>query len=117
VIPIDASKLIKEKPTSASGKPLLVHRDPNFAGHVSIKIASDDAPAHLLRYKPEFESELPFLPAFSLVDGGFATSCHRVGAWNGQSGCKPTAKRFKRQSRFRLKLSLHCPRIGPFLKG
>ncbi len=43
---------------------MLVHRDPNFAGHASIKMASDDAPTPLLRYKPEFESELPHLSAF-----------------------------------------------------
>jgi hypothetical protein len=64
VNPIDASKSIEAKLTAASGKPVLVHRDPNFAGHASIKIASDDSPAHLLRYKPEFESELPCLSAF-----------------------------------------------------
>ena len=62
--PIDASKLIEEKRTAASGQPVLVHRDPNFAGHASIKIASEDSPAHLLWYKPEFESELPYLSAF-----------------------------------------------------
>ena len=62
--PIDASKLIEEKLTAASGKPVLIHPDPNFAGHASISIASDDAPAHLLRYKPEFEAELPYLSAF-----------------------------------------------------
>lgn len=62
--PIDASKLIEEKLTAASGKPVLIHPDLNFAGHASIKIASDDDPAHLLRYKPEFESELPYLSAF-----------------------------------------------------
>ena len=60
----DACKLIEEKLAAASGKPVLVHRDPNFAGHASIKIASDDSPAHLLRYKPEFEAELPYLSAF-----------------------------------------------------
>ncbi len=64
VTPIEAAKLIEEKLSAASGKPVLVHRDPNFAGHASIKIASEDAPAHLLRYKPEFESELPYLSAF-----------------------------------------------------
>ncbi len=49
---------------SLSAKPVLVHRDPSCAGHASISIASVDAPAHLLRYKPEFESELPYLSAF-----------------------------------------------------
>ena len=62
--PIDASKLIEEKLTAASGKPLLVQRDANCSGHASIKIASDDDPAHVLRYKPELESELPYLSAF-----------------------------------------------------
>ena len=62
--PSDAAKLIEGKLTAASGKPLLVHGDPKCPGHASIKIASDDAPAHLLRYKPEFESELPYLSAF-----------------------------------------------------
>ena len=62
--PQEASKSIEEKLTAASGKPVLVHRDANFSGHASIKIASDDSPAHLLRYKPEFESELPYLSAF-----------------------------------------------------
>jgi hypothetical protein len=64
VTPTETAKLIEEKLAAASGKPVLVHRDPNFAGHASIAIAMDDAPAHLLRYKPEFESELPYLSAF-----------------------------------------------------
>lgn len=62
--PTEVAKLIEEKLAEASGKPVLVHRNPDFAGHASIKIASDDAPAHLLRYNPEFESELPYLSAF-----------------------------------------------------
>lgn len=60
----DASKSIEARLTAASGKPVLVHGDPKCPGHASIKIASDDSPAHLLRYKPEFESELPYLSAF-----------------------------------------------------
>jgi hypothetical protein len=64
VTPTETAKLIEEKLAEVSGKPVLVHRDRNFAGHATIKIASDDAPAHLLRYKPEFESELPYLSAF-----------------------------------------------------
>lgn len=62
--PREATKSIEEKLAAASGKSVLVHQDPNCPGHASIKIASDDAPAHLLRYKPEFESELPYLSAF-----------------------------------------------------
>ena len=64
VTPIDASKSIIDTLVEVSGKPVLVHRDPNFAGRASIKIASNDSPSHLLRYKPEFESELPYLSAF-----------------------------------------------------
>ena len=62
--PIAASKSIEEKLTAASGKPVLVQRDANCSGHASIKIASDDDAAHVLRYKPELESELPYLSAF-----------------------------------------------------
>lgn len=62
--PIDASKLIEEKLVAASGKSVLVQRDPKCSGHASIKIASDDEAAHVLRYKPELESELPYLSAF-----------------------------------------------------
>ena len=62
--PTEASKSIEEKLTAASGKSVLAQRDSNCSGHASIKIASDDAPAHVLRYKPELESELPYLSAF-----------------------------------------------------
>ncbi len=62
--PIEASKSIEEKLTAASGKPVLVQRDPNCSGHASINIASADDAAHVLRYKPAFEPELPYLTAF-----------------------------------------------------
>jgi len=42
VNPFDAAKLIEGKLTAASGKPVLVHGDPQCPGHASIKIASDD---------------------------------------------------------------------------
>lgn len=64
VTPIDAFPLIEEKLTAASGKPVLVQRDLNCSGYASIKIALDDDAAHVLRYKPEFEAELPYLSAF-----------------------------------------------------
>jgi hypothetical protein len=64
VTPTDATKSIEEKLAAASGKPLLVQRDSNCSGHASIRIASDEDPAHVLRYKPEFEPELPYLSAF-----------------------------------------------------
>jgi len=60
---LDASKSIEEKLKAASGKPVLVQRDSNCSGHASIKIASDGDAAHVLRYKPELESELPYQPA------------------------------------------------------
>ena len=62
--PFDASKSIEEKLAAASGKSVLVQRDPKCSGHASIKIALDDDHAHVLRYKPELESELPYLSAF-----------------------------------------------------
>ncbi len=62
--PSNAYKLIEEKLAAASGKSVLVQRDPNCAGYASNKIASDEDSAHVLRYKPELESELPYLSAF-----------------------------------------------------
>lgn len=56
--------MIEENLSTASGKSVLVQRDPKCSGHASIKIASDDDPAHFLRYKPELESELLYLSAF-----------------------------------------------------
>jgi hypothetical protein len=64
VTPIEAARLIEEKLAAASGKSVLVQRDPNCSGYASIKIASDSDSAHVLRYKPEFEAELPYLSAF-----------------------------------------------------
>lgn len=60
----DACKIIEEKLAAASGKSVLTQRDPKCSGHASINIASDDDPAHVPRYKPELESELPYLSAF-----------------------------------------------------
>jgi hypothetical protein len=48
----------------ASGKPVIVQSDPKFAGHATIKIASEDQPAHLLLYKHEHEAVLPYLVAY-----------------------------------------------------
>ena len=56
VTPIEAARAIEDELHAVSGKPVLVHKDPTVAGYASIKIASEDSPAHLLRYKPEFES-------------------------------------------------------------
>ncbi|MEZ6081265.1 MAG: hypothetical protein R3C56_38025 [Pirellulaceae bacterium] len=53
-------RLVEEE----SGKPVIVESDSSFSGHATLKIAGPDGPAHVLRYKPEFESELPYLIAF-----------------------------------------------------
>jgi hypothetical protein len=53
-------------PTTASGEPALVQRDPNFFGHASLKVAFGDASVHVPRYKPELESVVPYLSAFQL---------------------------------------------------
>jgi hypothetical protein len=50
VTPIDASKSIEAKIPAASGKPVLVQRDPKCSGHASSKIASDEDPAQVQRY-------------------------------------------------------------------
>ncbi len=60
----DACKSIEEKLTAASGKSVLLQRDPNYSGHASIKIASNDDAAHVLRYKPELEAEPPYVSGF-----------------------------------------------------
>lgn len=49
---------------SASGKPVLLQSDANFASHATIKIATQDQPAHVLLYKPEQNAVLPYLVAF-----------------------------------------------------
>ena len=64
VTPIEAARAIEDELYAVSGKPVLVHKDPAVAGYASIRIASNDSPAHLVRYRPEFESDLPYLSAF-----------------------------------------------------
>jgi len=53
-----------ERVESASGKPVILQSEATFAGHATIKIATKDQPAHLLLYKPEQESLLPYLVAY-----------------------------------------------------
>jgi len=48
----------------ASGKPVIVTSDPKIAGHAVIKVATSDQPAHVLLYKPQHESVLPYLVAY-----------------------------------------------------
>jgi hypothetical protein len=67
VFPVDFRQLQKqfiERVEAASGKPVILQSDPKFAGHATIKIATKDQPAHLLLYKPEQESVLPYLVAY-----------------------------------------------------
>jgi len=65
--PLDLIELQREfieRVEAASGKPVILQSDPKFAGHATIKIATKEQPAHLLRYKPGQESVLPYLVAF-----------------------------------------------------
>lgn len=62
--PIEAARAIEDELYAVSGKPVLFHKDPTVAGYASIRIASGDSPTHVLRYKPEFEPDLPYLSAF-----------------------------------------------------
>jgi hypothetical protein len=43
---------------------LILQSDSEFPGHATIKIATKEQPAHLLLYKPEQESVLPYLVAY-----------------------------------------------------
>lgn len=62
--PVDAATLIEERLAAEGGKSVFRQSDPRCFGHASIKIALADDPACALRYKPELESELPYLSAF-----------------------------------------------------
>ncbi|MFM7168224.1 MAG: hypothetical protein ACKO3T_23500 [Planctomycetaceae bacterium] len=62
--PSEAARAIEDELYAVSGKPVLVQKDSAVAAYASIRIASDDSPAHLLRFRPEFESDLPYLSAF-----------------------------------------------------
>jgi hypothetical protein len=48
----------------ASGKPVIVTSDPKFSGHAVIRVAKADQPAHVLLYKSQHESVLPYLVAY-----------------------------------------------------
>jgi hypothetical protein len=68
---LDLQRLQKqfiERLEAASGKPVILQSDPKYAGHSTIKIATKDQPAHILLYKPEQESVLPYLVAYSPED-------------------------------------------------
>jgi hypothetical protein len=62
--PSESAKELQIRLEQASGKPVLVDRSSDIVGYATMKTAAADAPAHLFRYKPEFETELPYLLAF-----------------------------------------------------
>ena len=65
-IQLDLSELQREfieRVELASGKPVVMQCDPEFAGHATIRIARDDQPAHLLLHKQEHDAVLPYLVA------------------------------------------------------
>lgn len=62
--PSEAAKNIQQRLEQSSGKSVVIDRSNELMGYATIRIASVDAPAHLFRYKPEFEPELPYLLAF-----------------------------------------------------
>jgi hypothetical protein len=49
---------------ATSGKPVILQSDSTFHGHATIKLAANDQPAHVLLFKPEQESVLPYLVAY-----------------------------------------------------
>jgi hypothetical protein len=57
VTPIDASNLIEEKLVAASGKSVLVQRDPKCSGHGSGIAASDEKRAQPLILAPTVDPE------------------------------------------------------------
>lgn len=60
----ELQKQFIERVEAASGKSVILQSDPKFPGHASIRIATKEQPAHLLLYKPEQESVLPYLVAY-----------------------------------------------------
>ncbi len=62
--PSEAAKSIQQRLEQSSGKPVVIDRSNELLGYATIRIAEVNAPAHLFRYKPEFEPELPYLLAF-----------------------------------------------------
>lgn len=62
--PSEAAKEVQSRLETVSGKPVVIDKVIDIAGYATIRIASAGAPAHLFRYKPEFEPELPYLLAF-----------------------------------------------------
>jgi hypothetical protein len=62
--PSETAKEVQSRLETVSGKPVVINKVTDIAGYATIRVASADAPAHLFRYKPEFEPELPYLLAF-----------------------------------------------------
>ncbi len=60
----ELQKQFLERVEIASGKTVILQSDSKFAGHAVIKVATKEQPAHLLLYRPEHESVLPYLVAY-----------------------------------------------------
>lgn len=75
----EASQAIQRLVEEESRKPVLTQSDSTFSGHATMKVAGPDNPAHVFRYKPELESELPYLMAFQC---GLALRTIRAGDEN-----------------------------------
>ena len=61
---LELQKHFLEQVEAASGKAVILQSDSTLHGHATIKLAAKDQPAHLLLYKPEQESVLPYLVAY-----------------------------------------------------
>ena len=64
-------KLVEE----VSGKPVILQADPSLTFHATIKLATENAPAHVLLYKPQCEPDLSYLVCFQC---GFAIRSFRL---------------------------------------
>ena len=62
--PDDVAKSVQLQLELATGKPVIFEKSFEPVGYATMRIAAVEAPAHLFRYKPEFEPELPYLLAF-----------------------------------------------------
>lgn len=62
--PIEAQRACLEEVETLSGKPVVVQEDSTLKTHATIRLATTDAPLHLLRYHRRFEAELPYLVSF-----------------------------------------------------
>jgi hypothetical protein len=62
--PIEAAREIQSLLDRVSGVPAISQLDDNVAGFASMSSPTAEKRFHVLRYKPRFESDLPFITAF-----------------------------------------------------